>query len=247
MQGNPVWVDPRNPTAAPIPANVESAASAGREETAQTKANDLQEKTMGPSRDAINYANDYLKRGVFTGTSDEGLQEKFFELAKPSSGFKMTKPQMDMLQNSQDAINSVTAKLEHAFTPDAPWFSQKLRRDIVGTMNDLARSHPAIAIDANGRASLNPVASRRAAPTASPTGIPTPIAPARPGGTMPATYNGQPGTLDTTGKFTPDGGGPSTQLPGHNAGAPLPAPKVGDVVQGRTYLGGNPALRTSWR
>jgi hypothetical protein len=248
--GAPVFYNPRDPTAAPIPANVESAGTAGREQAAQTKANDLQEKTMGPARDAINYANDYLHRGVFTGTSDEGLQEKFFELAKPSSGFKMTKPQMDMLRDSQDAMNSVVAKTEHMFTPNAPWFSPKLRQDIVGTMNDLARSHPAIAIDANGRASLNPVTIQRPASTAAPTGttgIPNPIAPARPGGTIPTTMNGQPGTLDATGNFTPAAGGPSTQLPGRNVGAPLPAPKVGDVVQGRTYLGGNPALRTSWR
>lgn len=46
------------------------------------------------------------------------------------------------------------------------------------------------------------------------TGIPTPIAPARPGGANRITHNGQSGTVDANGMFTPDGGGTPIKVPG---------------------------------
>jgi hypothetical protein len=185
-QGNPAFYDPRNPTAAPIPAGVQRSGTAARSEAQTGKLEAAQEKQLGPARDAMNFANDYLNRGVYTGASDEALQEKFFELAKPSSGFKMTKPQQDMLQNSQDAINSITAKAQHAFTPNAPWFSTKLRQDIVNTMRSLAASHPGLTMDQTGRVSLKPITAQTPAQTDwidNPTGtqgLPTPAASPRP-------------------------------------------------------------------
>ena len=59
----------------------------------------------------MNYANDYLTNGRFTGSGDEALQEKFFELAKPSVGFRMTQPQIDLLQNSRSWMNSAEAHI----------------------------------------------------------------------------------------------------------------------------------------
>lgn len=87
---------------------------------------------------AINYANDYMTNGVFTGPGDEALQEKFFELAKPKTGFRMSQPQMDMLQNSRDWMSSVSAKVRHART--GTWFAPDQRQQIVDTMQQLAKA-----------------------------------------------------------------------------------------------------------
>ncbi len=88
---------------------------------------------------AINYANDYLQRGTYTGPGDEALMEKFFEMAKPSSGFRMTEPQMAMLRNAQGWMNSFESKARHALS--GTWFSDTQRKQIVDTMNELGQAH----------------------------------------------------------------------------------------------------------
>ncbi len=94
------------------------------------------EKAIGPARDALQYANDYIANKNFTGPGDEALQEKFFELAKPSTGFRMTKQQMDMLQNSRGWTQGATALARHAIT--GTWFSDSQRKQIVDTMSEIA-------------------------------------------------------------------------------------------------------------
>lgn len=97
-----------------------------------------QEKLIGPARDALQYATDYAAKGIPTGPGDEALMEKFFELAKPSTGFRMSQPQIDMLKNAQGWMNGIEAKLHHLTT--GTWFSDKLRSQIVGTMQDIANA-----------------------------------------------------------------------------------------------------------
>lgn len=86
-------------------------------------------------QDALNYAKDYMTSKRFTGPGDEALMEKYFELAKPSSGFRMSQQQIEMLTRAQDMMNSVRAKAAHLLTPEAPYFSDEQRRQIVETMN----------------------------------------------------------------------------------------------------------------
>jgi hypothetical protein len=90
--------------------------------------------------DALNYAKDYLASKKYTGAGDEALMEKYFELAKPSSGFRMTQPQIEMLTKAQDIMNSVVAKGKHLFSPEAPYFSPTLRQSIVDTMSQIQSS-----------------------------------------------------------------------------------------------------------
>jgi hypothetical protein len=85
---------------------------------------------------AINYAEDYLRNGVFTGSGDEALQEKFFELAKPKTGFRMTQPQMDMLRQSRGWMSGMAAHIRHATT--GTWFTPQQRQQIVDTMRQLS-------------------------------------------------------------------------------------------------------------
>ena len=103
-------------------------------------------------RAAQAYANDYLKSGRFTGAGDEALMEKYFELAKPSSGFRMTQPQIEMLTKAQDLMNSVVAKGKHLFSPEAPYFSKDLREQIVETMQNLQTSREEAKSNAGGAA-----------------------------------------------------------------------------------------------
>jgi hypothetical protein len=128
-------------------------------------------KVLEPINSALAYANDYLNKPP-TGTSDEALMEKFFDLAKPSSGFRMSTPQMDMLKNSRNWMGSAEAKVRHFTT--GTWFSDEQRKQIVQTMNDVGKAKIAGHLATVGGA----------APAAAPAAA-TPAAPAAPAETLP--------------------------------------------------------------
>ena len=90
-----------------------------------------------PAKQAMAYAETY-GNGIHTGPGDEALMEKFFELAKPSTGFRMSQPQIDMLKNARDWAGSIEGHLRHATT--GTWFSDEQRNQIIGTMRDLAKA-----------------------------------------------------------------------------------------------------------
>lgn len=96
------------------------------------------EKRFGPARDAAQYADDYMQGGNFTGPGDEALMEKFFEVAKPSTGFKMTQSQQNMLMETRDAYQGIVARGKHLLSPSAPYFDDTQRQHIVQTMHELA-------------------------------------------------------------------------------------------------------------
>ena len=104
-----------------------------------------EEKRMGPGRDALKYGENYLASGQYTGPGDFALQEKYFELAKPTSGFKMTDSQMNRLKNSQSWMESVKGKAYHFAT--GMWFPEKMRQQLVQTMRDLQASHSGKALE----------------------------------------------------------------------------------------------------
>lgn len=101
------------------------------------------EKRFGPARDAVQYASDYMEGKNFTGPGDEALMEKFFEVAKPSTGFRMSQPQQNMLMETRDAYQGIVARGKHLLSPNAPYFDDTQRANIVKTMNDIvaAKEH----------------------------------------------------------------------------------------------------------
>ncbi|MBA3914586.1 MAG: hypothetical protein H0X25_12225 [Acidobacteriales bacterium] len=113
-------------------------------------------KTVKPVEDAQQYAQTYLASPMHTGSGDEALMEKFFELAKPSTGFRMSQPQQQMLKDSQSWMGSVEAKGHHALT--GTWFSDDQRKQIVDTMNALAQSKRASAGAPSGQPPAAPQA-----------------------------------------------------------------------------------------
>jgi hypothetical protein len=76
----------------------------------------------------------YLDNGVFDGPGDLALQHEFFTATQPSTGFRMTKVQQDILQGSQSWLNSWQAKLHHATT--GTWFSDEQRKQIAKAAQD---------------------------------------------------------------------------------------------------------------
>lgn len=123
--GKPVLFNSKTGATRAAPANIQPKGTAAK---------------IQPAHDALSYAEEYLKGGSFTGPSDEALMEKFFELAKPSTGFRMSQPQQNMLMQTRDLVQGATAKMKHAFTPDAPYFDDQQRKNIVQTMRDLAKA-----------------------------------------------------------------------------------------------------------
>lgn len=129
-KGNPILFNSKTGATRPAPGGVERPGTTA-------KAQALYEKNVAPVKSAMEYANDYVQNGVFTGPGDEALQEQFFSMAKPSSGFRMTKPQIDMLQDSRNWMQSAEAKALHAKT--GQWFTPDQRNQIIQTMNSLGK------------------------------------------------------------------------------------------------------------
>lgn len=100
----------------------------------QDKKNAAHEKELAPVQGALDYAETYLP-SKHTGPGDEALMEKFFELAKPSSGFRMSQPQIEMLTKARSWMEGTKALAYHALT--GTWFSDDQRADIVNTMKAL--------------------------------------------------------------------------------------------------------------
>jgi hypothetical protein len=117
-----------------VPSDFQSSQVSNAEKTAAAK----QEQGQQAGKDALNYGESYLASGKFTGPGDEALQEKFFELAKPSSGFRMSSPQMNMLMSSRSWMDSAEGLAYHAQT--GQWFPPKQRQEIVDTMRALVSS-----------------------------------------------------------------------------------------------------------
>jgi hypothetical protein len=92
------------------------------------------EKSAGK---ALDYANTY-RTAKHTGPGDEALQDQFFELAKPSTGFRMNQAQIDQLHSMQNWVNSVEGAAYHA--KYGTWFSDPQRDQIIDTMGALGRS-----------------------------------------------------------------------------------------------------------
>jgi hypothetical protein len=91
-----------------------------------------------PTVAALKFANDYLQSGAFTGPSDEALQDQFFQLAKPSTGFRMNQAQISQLHDMSSWMNSIRGRAYHAI--NGTWFAPEQRAQIVQTMNNLASS-----------------------------------------------------------------------------------------------------------
>lgn len=125
--GKPLMFNSKTGETRAAPAGMQKSGTAAKAEAA-----------TAPARQALDYANDYVGRTAHTGPGDEALMEKFFELAKPSTGFRMSQPQIDMLKNAQSWQSSLEAHLRHATT--GTWFSDDQRKQIAGTMKDLAKA-----------------------------------------------------------------------------------------------------------
>jgi hypothetical protein len=91
-----------------------------------------------PTIAALKFANDYLQTGAFTGPSDEALQDQFFQMAKPSTGFRMNQAQISQLHDMASWMDSWKGKAYHAM--NGVWFAPNQRQNIVNTMNQLAVS-----------------------------------------------------------------------------------------------------------
>ena len=101
------------------------------------------DKATKPAREAMGYANTYMSQGTadrkaFTGPGDEALMDKYFELAKPSSGFRMTPGQQKMLIDSRGWMGSLEGRAYHKI--NGTWFNPQQRQQIVATMGNLAVS-----------------------------------------------------------------------------------------------------------
>ena len=85
-------------------------------------------KQIAPLEAASLTVKDYIDGKVYDGAGDLSLQHAFFTATQPSAGFRMTKQQQDILQNSQSWLNSAKAKAQHAIT--GTWFSDEQRQQI---------------------------------------------------------------------------------------------------------------------
>lgn len=125
------------------------------------KAEAAQNKLTEPVDAAMSYAEDYAKQPP-TGSGDEALMEKYFELAKPSTGFRMTQPQIDMLNHAQGLFTGIEAKARHFAT--GTYYTAQQRKEIIGTMRSLGAAKKAAMNKGGTSPATTPSASAPAAP-----------------------------------------------------------------------------------
>lgn len=104
----------------------------------EMRQDEKQQTGMKAGEDALKYANNYISSKNYTGPGDEALLEKFFELAKPTSGFRMTQSQIELLQKGRSWIEGAKGQAGHV--EGGTLFSEKQRNEIAGTMKMLAQS-----------------------------------------------------------------------------------------------------------
>ena len=98
--------------------------------------------------------NDYIKNGVFDGPGDLALQHAFFTATQPATGFRMTKVQQDMLQNSRSWLESAQAKYLHMTT--GRWYTDEQVKQISdAALSAIADKKKALAAAAGGGAVEN--------------------------------------------------------------------------------------------
>jgi hypothetical protein len=112
----------------PLPANFGTISGTGG-------ANAKAAEGQASAKAALDYATSYMASGKYTGPGDEALMEKYFELAKPSTGFRMSQPQIDMLMRARSWMGSVEGIAYHA--KSGQWFPPQQRQEIVDTMTNL--------------------------------------------------------------------------------------------------------------
>lgn len=105
----------------------------------KNKADEAIAKKLDPIKKSLTVADDYLKNGVFTGPGDIALQEAFFNLTKPDTGFRMNQQQMNKLADSRSWMSSLKGQAYHAI--HGTWFDDKQRAEMVQTMKDVARAN----------------------------------------------------------------------------------------------------------
>lgn len=104
----------------------------------QSSINTKSATSQQDASQSLAYAKDYLASGNYTGPGDEALLEKYFDLAKPSSGFRMTQQQIELLQQSRSWMGSAEGEAYHA--EHGTWFSDEQRQQIVDTMTTLGQA-----------------------------------------------------------------------------------------------------------
>lgn len=114
-------------------------------------------KGEGAGEAAIRYGTSYLASGEYTGAGDEALLEKYFELAKPSSGFRMTQAQMELLQRGRSWVEAAKAKA--GYIVGGKLFSDEQRRQIVNTMKMLQKAKGGNAESGGSTPSTDPFAA----------------------------------------------------------------------------------------
>lgn len=85
-------------------------------------------KNIAPLEAAKLNVQGYMDNQVFDGPGDLALQHAFFTATQPSAGFRMTKVQQDILQNSRSWLGSAEAKALHART--GQWYTPEQRQQI---------------------------------------------------------------------------------------------------------------------
>lgn len=84
------------------------------------------------------FVNDYLNNQTHTGPGDEALLERFFNVTKPSTGFRMNQAQIALLTKLRSFSSTVKAFMAHA--TGGTLFDDKQRKEIADTINQITNS-----------------------------------------------------------------------------------------------------------
>lgn len=132
-----LMVDPNTNKAVNIKpgSDVPEGASTPVQMGANVAKNAAEQKSLKEDQD---FVNDYLNNQTHTGPGDEALLERFFNVTKPSTGFRMNQAQIALLTKLRSFSSTVKAFMAHQ--TGGTLFDDKQRREIADTINQITSS-----------------------------------------------------------------------------------------------------------
>ena len=97
-----------------------------------------EQKELGGIDTDLAYAHNYLQDPKKSGAGDLIIQDKFFDMAKPSTGFRMTDAQQKKLADSKDWATSGKGIAYRALT--GRWYPPQQLEEIVHAMDEIGKA-----------------------------------------------------------------------------------------------------------
>ncbi len=99
------------------------------------------EALVKPVKDAVTFGRTYLDSGDFNGSEDLALIDKAYQLMNSGTKRAPSPVQQKLIMESRSLTEGAAAKTKHYINPSATWLDDTQRKNLVKTMEDIAKAN----------------------------------------------------------------------------------------------------------